>query len=127
MIVGAENTGKTSLLKSYQQQQFDQNIRASDSAKELTLKIALQGSNSQLELWIFDLPGKESFMGLNRMYLRDANVALVCYDVNSRESLQRAEEWITELENTAPSELLICLCGNKVDLPQPHALTLMDG
>ena len=59
-------------------------------------------------------------MGLNRMYLRDANVALIVYDVNDKDSLKGVEDWITELQNTAPSELLICLCGNKMDKPQPH-------
>ena len=87
----------------------------------------LQGSNSKVELWIFDLPGKESMMGLNRMYLRDANVALIVYDVTKPATLTAAEVWIEELKNTAPSELLICLCGNKVDAPTPHAVPLTEG
>lgn len=78
-------------------------------------------------MWIFDLPGKDSFMGLNRMYLRDANIALIVYDVSRKDSIKNAEVWLEELRNTAPSELLICLCGNKVDLPRPHQLTLEDG
>lgn len=61
-------------------------------------------------------------MGLNRMYLRDAHVALVVYDVSNEDSLQVASEWIDELRNTAPSELLICLCGNKIDAPRQISL-----
>lgn len=91
------------------------------------MKIDLQTSNSKVEMWIFDLPGKDSFMGLNRMYLRDANIALIVYDVSRKDSIKNAEVWLEELRNTAPSELLICLCGNKVDLPRPHQLTLEDG
>ncbi len=66
-------------------------------------------------------------MGLNRMYLRDANVALIVYDVTKPATLTAAEVWIEELKNTAPSELLICLCGNKVDAPTPHAVPLTEG
>ena len=49
------------------------------------------------------------------MYLRDANVAMVVYDVTDEQSLTKAETWLEELRNTAPSEMLICLCGNKMD------------
>ena len=57
----------------------------------------------------------DAHIGLNRMYLRDANVAMVVYDVTNEESLAKAETWLEELRNTAPSEMLICLCGNKMD------------
>ena len=59
-------------------------------------------------------------MGLNRMYLRDANAALIVYDVTNKESLDRAKVWIEELRDTSPSELIIFLCGNKLDAPHPH-------
>ena len=36
----------------------------------------------EINLDLYDLPGKESFMVLNRMYLRDTNAALIVYDVN---------------------------------------------
>ena len=54
-------------------------------------------------------------MGLNRMYLRDANIALVVYDVTNKESVAKAETWIQELKSTGPSEMLICICGNKME------------
>lgn len=125
VIVGKDGVGKTALLDAFRGNPF-QPTKPSDSAQEVTLKIDLQGSNSHVELWCFDLPGRASFMGLNRMYLRDAHIALVVYDVTNQDSLQVASEWIEELKNTAPSELLICMCGNKVDVPQ-RAISLTQG
>ena len=49
------------------------------------------------------------------MYLRDTNAALIVYDVNDLESLKAAERWIGELEETAPSDILIALAGTKKD------------
>ena len=66
-------------------------------------------------MWLWDLPGKDSFIGLSRMYLRDTNAALIVYDVNDLESLKAAERWIGELEETAPSDILIALAGTKKD------------
>ena len=75
-------------------------------------------------MWIWDLPGKESFIALNRMYLRDANAALILYDVNNINSFTEAESWITELKDTAPSELLFVLAGNKMDVQGTRGVSL---
>jgi len=66
-------------------------------------------------------------MGLSRMYLRDTNAALVVYDKTNSESLRKAELWIEELKNTAPSEILICLCANKLDEFGNHKLNHAEG
>ena len=66
-------------------------------------------------MWLWDLPGKDAFIGLSRMYLRDTNAAIIVYDVNSIESLNAAERWISELQETAPSEVMIALAGTKKD------------
>ena len=55
-------------------------------------------------------------MGLNRMYVRDANAALIVIDKTKPVSLKTAKIWMEELSNSAPSEFFICLCANKSDL-----------
>ena len=67
-------------------------------------------------MWLWDLPGKDSFIGLSRMYLRDTNAAIIVYDVNDTASLIAAERWIAELEETAPSDILLALAGTKKDI-----------
>ncbi len=49
------------------------------------------------------------------MYLRDTNAALIVYDVTNAESLNAAERWLDELNETAPSDILIALAGTKKD------------
>ena len=76
---------------------------------------------------IWDLPGKSSFVALNRMYIRDVNVALIMYDVNDASSLESVDQWIEELKENAPTELIIALAGNKKDASGSHAVSLQDG
>ena len=76
---------------------------------------------------IWDLPGKSSFVALNRMYIRDANVALIMYDVTDASSLESVDQLIGELKENAPSELIIALAGNKKDASGSHAVSLQDG
>ena len=64
---------------------------------------------------LYDLPGSERYMVLNRMYLRDTNAALIVYDSTNRESMQHAEDWMAELKETAPEQCVIAVTGNKLD------------
>ena len=73
------------------------------------------------------MPGAERFVVLNRMYLRDTNAALIVYDVDSKESLTQAETWVDELKEYAPSEVVVSLAGNKMDIPGAHAVNMQEG
>ena len=115
IIVGGEGTGKTSIFKAYQRMLFNENQKSSDQANEIMMRVDLQGFEQQIDLWIFDLPGKENLMGLNKMYLRDANIALIVYDVMNKDSVDSIKLWQEELQNAAPSEVIVALCGNKLD------------
>ena len=64
---------------------------------------------------MYDLPGSERLMTLNKMYLRDTNAALIVYDTTNRESIQQAEAWMQELKETAPEQTILALAGNKMD------------
>ena len=75
----------------------------------------LQATNNSLDLWLWDLPGKDSFIGLSRMYLRDTNAAIIVVDVTNADSLLAAERWLNELNETAPSDILIALAATKKD------------
>ena len=126
MILGGQSAGKSCLLASYQQQKFNERYPPSEAPNSVTVKVDLQASNNSLDLWLWDLPGKDSFIGLSRMYLRDTNAALIVYDVTNAESLNAAERWLDELNETAPSDILIALAGTKKDKAQ-HAISLQDG
>ena len=69
------------------------------------------------------MPGAEKFVVLNRMYLRDTNAALIVYDVDNAESMKQAETWVDELKEYAPTETVISLTGNKMDIPGAHKIT----
>ena len=62
-----------------------------------------------------DLPGNEALIALNRIYIRDANVALVVFSKTDKGSMAHAEKWIDELKTYGPTEMIICLCANKSD------------
>jgi small GTP-binding protein len=91
VIVGMETVGKSSILESYRNKQFTPQYKSSDQAKQVNIRVEPQGISSKVDLTVFDLPGREMYMGLNRMYLRDTNAALIVYDKTNKMSLELAE------------------------------------
>ena len=55
------------------------------------------------------------------MYYRNAQAAVVVYDVTKASSLEKAKSWVKELQRHANPNIVIALAGNKVDLVQPPA------
>ena len=89
--------------------------------------VKLQALDQNVNLEVYDVPGAERFVVLNRMYLRDTNAALIVYDVDSTESLKQAEVWVEELKEYAPSEVVVSATGNKMDIPGAHAVNMQEG
>ena len=50
------------------------------------------------------------------MYYRNAQAAVVVYDVTKASSLEKAKTWVKELQRQANPNIVIALCGNKLDL-----------
>ncbi|AAW46780.1 GTPase, putative [Cryptococcus deneoformans JEC21] len=50
------------------------------------------------------------------MYYRNAQAAVVVYDVTKSASLEKAKAWVKELQRQANANIVIALVGNKLDL-----------
>ena len=57
------------------------------------------------------------------MYYRNANCAVVVYDITQSASLEKARTWIRELQRQADPSIVIALCGNKLDLSARRQVT----
>lgn len=57
------------------------------------------------------------------MYYRNANCAVVVYDITQAASLEKAKTWIRELQRQADPSIVIALCGNKLDLSARRQVT----
>ncbi|KAJ6004928.1 hypothetical protein N7540_012727 [Penicillium herquei] len=77
-------------------------------------KCALPTRTIKFEIW--DTAGQERFASLAPMYYRNAQAALVVYDVTKPSSLTKAKHWVAELQRQASPGIVIALVGNKLDL-----------
>ena len=56
------------------------------------------------------------------MYYRNAQAAIVVYDVTKATSLEKAKTWVKELQRQANPNIVIALAGNKIDLVQSSTI-----
>ncbi|THH19378.1 hypothetical protein EW146_g1784 [Bondarzewia mesenterica] len=90
-------------------------------AKNVT-RLAVTLSQHSLVLIICH-PGVSHPKSLAPMYYRNANCAVVVYDITQSASLEKARNWIRELQRQADPSIVIALCGNKSDLAARRQVT----
>jgi GTPase SAR1 family protein len=61
------------------------------------------------------------------MYFRNAVAAIVVYDVTDRLSFEHVDNWIGLIRQNAPTNICICLVGNKIDLVDEVSVTIVQG
>ena len=63
-----------------------------------------------------DTAGQERFRSLIPSYIRDATVAVLVYDIGSRQSFASCAHWLTDVHKDRGTDILVLLAGNKSDL-----------
>lgn len=99
--------------------EFQANKEPTIGAAFLTQKCRLEDRVLRYEIW--DTAGQERFHSLAPMYYRNAQAAVVVYDVTKASSLDKAKSWVKELQRQANPNIVIALAGNKVDLVSPSS------
>ncbi|KDE05907.1 GTP-binding protein ypt5 [Microbotryum lychnidis-dioicae p1A1 Lamole] len=116
VLLGESAVGKSSLVLQFVKQQFDDYRESTIGAAFLTQTVAVQNGFIKFEIW--DTAGQERYKSLAPMYYRNAHAAVVVYDITSAPSLQKAKNWIAELQRQADPGITVCLAGNKLDLAE---------
>ncbi|GBL98143.1 Ras-related protein Rab-24 [Araneus ventricosus] len=115
VLLGREYSGKTSLVERFVYNQFtgedlyQNTIGAAFGAK----KIVINGQVLTVGLW--DTAGSERYESIGRIYYRNSNAAIVCYDLTDVVSFERAKFWVSELLKSE-EKCRLYLCGTKKDL-----------
>ncbi|CAG8494613.1 14036_t:CDS:2, partial [Acaulospora colombiana] len=118
VLLGEAAVGKSSLVLRFVNNEFQENKEPTIGAAFLTQKCRLEDKVIKFEIW--DTAGQERFHSLAPMYYRNAQAAVVVYDVTKATSLDKAKSWVKELQRQANPNIVIALAGNKIDLVQQN-------
>ncbi|AOW03707.1 ras family-domain-containing protein [Yarrowia lipolytica] len=114
VLLGEAAVGKSSLVLRFVSNEFQENKEPTIGAAFLTQKCNFPDRTIKFEIW--DTAGQERFASLAPMYYRNAQTALVVYDITKPQSFIKARHWVSELKSQASPGIIIALVGNKRDL-----------
>ena len=126
ILVGESSVGKTSIMKRFIENKFNNEYQSTIAAVN-TKKLYRIDNDNIAELNIWDTAGEEKFRTITKQFYKDAHGALLIYDITQKETFAKIDSWLDEIIDTAPSDIVIFLIGNKIDMDQKREVEYNDG
>lgn len=115
VVIGGTNVGKTSIIQAY--------LKDSPGLGEVTTTIHLSYAqkeeiidNRSITLHICDTAGQERFQSICPNLYRDADAAIIVFDVTNKPSFQKMKTWLDEVTIMMGANFIKVIAGNKIDL-----------
>ncbi|XP_014319610.1 ras-related protein Rab-17 [Myotis lucifugus] len=125
VLLGSGSVGKSSLALRYVKNDF-KSILPTVGCAFFTKVVELGATSLKFEIW--DTAGQEKYHSVCHLYFRGANAALLVYDITSKDSFHKAQQWLKDLEREfLPGEVVVMLVGNKTDLSEEREVTFEEG
>ena len=121
IFLGDQYVGKSSILNRFYQDKFEENYQATIGLDFHSKNVIINGNN--VRLLLYDTAGQEKFKSLIPMYIRDANIILVVYDITNKDSFTHTEHWVNETKDLKRDDAIFVLVGNKLDLDENRTVT----
>nr|XP_054762053.1 ras-related protein Rab-22A-like [Lytechinus pictus] len=106
--------GKSSIVQRFVSDTYYESIPPTIGASFMSKTLAVDEKMYKFQIW--DTAGQEKYRGLAPMYYRGAAAAIVVYDITSQASFSKVRDWIRELRQHGPENIVISVAGNKCDL-----------
>ena len=125
IVVGDQNTGKSSLINRYANGTFEENYQATIGIDFLSKTIFIY--DQEVRLILYDTAGQEKFRSLIPMYIREAQIILLIYDISNKGSFSSIPTWFSQILDVKNDEAVFALVGNKSDLNDKREVTFAEG
>ena len=118
ILLGDAGVGKTSFLLRATDPNFNYKAEIDPTLEEEVRQAKISFADTETSFIITDTGGEERFRKMTSSYFRNANVALLLFDLTEPISFENIQHgWIRDC-NMYKSDLILCLIGSKSDLPQ---------
>ena len=114
VLLGDTGVGKSSLVLRFVTNSFKAYSESTIGASFMSKIMTIDGNKIKFQIW--DTAGQEKYHSLAPMYYRGAAVAIVVYDITRKSSFTTLQNWIKELRQLGPEDIVIVIAANKCDL-----------
>lgn len=123
IVLGNGAVGKTSLLKMYAENKFQDSHMATLGLDYVSKTYTPKGSDQELQVKIWDTAGQERFRTLTHAFYKQANGVVVTFDVTNEESFKDIRKWMESIYEHADPNICKVMVGNKIDLEDRRVQT----
>ncbi|MGY5872100.1 MAG: Rab family GTPase [Candidatus Thorarchaeota archaeon] len=118
VLLGEATVGKTSLLRRYTENVFDeeykQTLGTTFATKDVDVKDN-EGNVRNVRISVWDMGGQSTYRELRRQYMKGSSAAIIVYDVTKPESFMAMNNWFESFREVCPNAPVM-ICANKIDL-----------
>jgi len=114
LLVGSGGVGKTSFVRRHIAGEF--NRRYVPTMGMNIHPMQLETTRGSVLLDVCDTAGQERFGVLRDGYYKDADMAIIMFDVTSRITYKDVPRWYNDITRVCGPDIPIVLVGNKVDV-----------
>ena len=112
-LVGNQGTGKTSIIKRYLNDKYEEYLQPTINAGFHFKNIKLRNHNVKLE--IRDTAGQEKYFSITNSYLRGLDGIFLVFAVNDVNSFNSIPYWLKKCKDVIGEDKILFLMGNKTD------------
>jgi Ras-related protein Rab-1A len=121
LIIGDSCVGKSSLIKRFSDNHFDECSIQTNGVDFKTRNIEINGDICKLQIW--DTVSQERFRILNACYYKGANGILIVYDITNECSFNNISKWLQDVQKYAQPNVLKMIIGNKIDCEDKRSVS----
>ena len=126
ILVGGQAVGKTSLINQYLDKTFTENYLMTMGSDKTIKKINIEGKEVSLE--ICDTVGQPDYRAVNKIFMKNSDIALIVYDITNRESFEELTNWIYSVNQSNNNKNVIFgIAANKSDLYEQKVVNKKEG
>ena len=117
VLVGESKVGKTSIISQFMDNIFQIGLPSTVGSSFMNKSMKCVDLNKIVNLQIWDTAGQERYRSVTKMLYKDADIALLVYDITNKKSFEALQNyWVEQVQESTLNETLMVIVANKSDL-----------
>ena len=114
ILLGESGVGKTSIIKRYLNDEFDNNEESTLSMSYVAKLMEIDNKKIRVNIW--DTIGQEKYRSISKLFLNETKIVMLVYSIISEQSFKELNYWYNLYKENLDEDTILGIAGNKIDL-----------
>ena len=116
VLLGESNVGKEQYIFRLKESKYGSNPEILITSSNFIKKTLKFKDGKSISLGIFDTAGKEEYRSLANIYIKDARVVILVYDITNEKSFTELKEyWYEQVKKIGRKDVIFAVAANKYE------------